>query len=355
MILVLRAASVALAAAALAAPPPAAEPVRVGCFFGGRGYVLFRAYRAGQFERAGVPVAFYSRYLNRSGYEIVPRTQRRMQAMRDGEGAARYFGKVTGAQLERELERGRFDAVTLGESAFLAAAARGAPIVAVASLAHAARGRPSEAIILRSGVVVRGPADFRGLRLASRRSSPGGESSFLRAFVRSLGLDPAKDVTLVDGVDELELRRDFREGKIDGALCHVEMTAELLRDRLGYVYRPMDWMDPAISQALIVFRRDFTRERPREVAAFVSAYADEVRREARRPEAERERETRKGLRTTMKVAGLELPQVDDPPRVDTATLAAAQTLLVREGALARAVDLAPFVDPRPLETADARR
>jgi ABC-type nitrate/sulfonate/bicarbonate transport system substrate-binding protein len=319
------------------------DAIRVGCFFGGRGYVLFRAYLRGYFEREGAPVVFYSEYLGGADFEEVPRSQEAMQAMRVGPGK-RNFGKVTGDEIARAMEAGAFDAGTVGESSFIEAVARGVPLVAVAAMAHSERGRPSEAIVLRTGVVVRSPADLKGKRLASRRSGPGGEAVFLRRFVESVGLDPERDLTLVENVDEDALRRGFRDGSIDGGLCHVEMTAQLVRDGYGVVYRTMDWMDPALSQGLVVFRRDYVAAHRDRVARFVRAYARSVHDESLVPEPERARETRKGLRTTLKISGMDLPRADDPPAVRVDLLEEMQRLLVRDGVVAKAVDLRPFVD-----------
>ncbi|NNN05263.1 MAG: ABC transporter substrate-binding protein [Elusimicrobia bacterium] len=327
--------------------------IRVGCFFGGRSYVLFRAYLHGYFEREDAPAVFYSRYLGETDFVPVPRSQPKMQLMRSGPGPRRNFGKVTGDALVRALEAGDFDAVTVGESSFIAAVSRGAPLVAVAALARSARGRPSEAIVLRKGVVIRSPADFRGKRLAGRRSGPGGEAIFLRRFVESIGLDPRRDVTLIEDVDEDSLRRDFRDGSIDGALCRVEMTAQLVRDGFGVVYRPMDWVDPALSQGLIVFRRDFAARHPDRVARFVRAYARSVHDEALVPQSTRAAETSKGLRTVLRFDGLDLPQADDPPLVRLDLLKQMQTLLVQDGVVAKAVDLTPFVNSGFLENTDA--
>jgi ABC-type nitrate/sulfonate/bicarbonate transport system substrate-binding protein len=323
----------------------------LGCFIGGKSYVLYRAYVHGYFRRAGLPLEFYSQNLDAGEFERVPEDPDAYQNMRKRPDRAMTYGKVTGKDIVAAMEAGLLDAGTVGESSFIEA---GAPIVAVAALAHDVKERPGKAIVLRRGVVIRRPEDFKGKVLVSRRSGPGGDAIFLKEFLESIGLDWRQDATVLENEDESATHELIKSGRADGGLYHVEMAVRLVREGLGDVYRPMDWIDPELSLGLIVFRKDFVSAHPDEVAKFVRAYAEQVRDENRLSPEERAKETRKGLRLTNRFRGMDLPQCDDPPLVRLEPLVAMQKLLLKYGIVDKTVDLKPFIDGRFLDEVKTR-
>jgi len=337
----------AAAGAPLRAEPPAVStaPVRLGYFHGGRTNLLYRAFTHGCFDAAGVGVELYSKAeIREKGFEKVPR-----DAWYEGE----TVGKATGVQIVDRVARGEFDGGAIGEASFLDAVARGEPVVAVALLGHQSTDKPGHAILLRSGVAIRSPADFRGKTLISRRAGPM-DAALLREFVLKLGLDPDKDVKILPQVYEDEAESLLKEGKADGGLFHLLTAKDLIERKIAYIYRPMDWADPQMMQALLVFNRDFLKRSPDKVQRIVDAYVDRIAYERALPDAEKDRSGVKGLMMAEDYQGLSIPTFDPVPKVRPEVLLESERLLVKHGALKRTLDLGPFIDNGFVERAAAR-
>ena len=332
-----------LSGAAQAAQPSTAA-VRLGYFHGGRTGLFYRVCVNGCFAAAGIRLDLYSRRgMRDAGFTRIP-----MGLWLDDEGLA----KASGVDIVDRIAAGELDGGTIGEASFLDAVDRGQPIVAVALLGHQTTDNPSHAILIRRGLEIRSPEDLKGKTLISRKAGPMDEA-LLREFVRQEGLDPDKDVKILPQVYNDEAKSLLIAGKVDGGLYHLLAAKKLIEKKAAYLYRPMDWADPGMLQALLVFHKDYLRRNPDTVRRIVEAYTRRIAFERAIPEEKKDRSFFRGLMMAGDFEGLKVPSHSLPPRVRLEPLAQAQQLLLRSGALKKASKLEPFIDNRFVDQAAA--
>lgn len=318
--------------------PPIKRSVRIGYFHGGRVHCLYRAYVYNYFEEENVPVELYSQYLNQDRFLLVPKEHRDMK-----EDSEKGFGKLTGTKIIKAIENGILDGGTPGESSFVEAVNKGSPIVAVALLGHDVKRKPGKAFLLRKDVVIKSPDDFRGKKFGTRRAGPG-DKIFLSEFFKSIGLNPDKDVTIIDQVSDDRLSELIRKKKIDGALYHLHAGISEIESGLVYLYRPMDWINPELSHALLVFRKDFVKKHPREVKKIIRAYMKRIKYEHALPEEKRLESRDFGLQMLLYYKGMSLPQYNYPPVVNVDLLNQMQDLLFNYKIIGKKTNLNKFID-----------
>ncbi len=66
----------------------------------------------------------------------------------------------------------------------------------------------------------------------------------------------------------------FKEKKIDGGFFHLVRVKILTEENLAYVYRPMNWVDPELSHALLVFNADYLEKNRARVKDIVRVYME---------------------------------------------------------------------------------
>ncbi len=326
-------AALALLAALLAAR--AQTPTRLGYFHGGRTNMVYRAYIHGCLDEGAAPVALLTHRLRSKSYFTIAKDEWLESGM--GEG------KVSGVELVDAIASGTFDGGMIGEASFIDAVRRRLPITAVALLGHQTRGHPGHALIVRRDLVIRSPRDFRGKTLISRRAGPMDEA-LLRAFVAAQGLVPGKDVRILPQVDEDDSVSLLASGKIDGGFYHLLLGELVVRRGFGRIYRPMDWADPEMLQAVLVFNDEFLRHHPERAQRIVSGYIARIGAERRLPESARDRSGMTGMMMEESFRGLTIPTYDSVPFVRVGLLDEAQRLLVAYGGQPRLVDLRPWID-----------
>lgn len=201
----------------------------------------------------------------------------------------------------------------------------------------------------RQGIVIRSPADFAGLKLITRRAGPG-DALFLREFLRQEGV-PETSVTIMDQVDDDQQRPLLREGKVDGGYLHLITIANLIKIKKVYVYRPMNWLNPEISLAVLAFRKDFLSKHRDLVVKIVSAYTKRIGYERTIPEAKLEKTRKHGRTGMMKldVHGMSLPVYDYPPKVRVELLKEMEHVMILHGLLEGTTDIGLFVDNSAVE------
>lgn len=318
--------------------------VKIGYFFGGKSYPLFRAYSNDYFIKEGISVDFYTQYMLKKGFHKVPRSSKEMRDKKNPNGGKTYFGKLTGTTIIEAIEQGIFDGGTVGESSFIVAAHKGSPIVAVAMLGKSEASQPDKAIIIRKGVSINRPEDFKGKTLITRRA---GESDaiFLKEFIESIGLVPGKDVTVIDQVSEDKVESLLRDKKIDGGLYHISTIKRVVNKDLGYVYRKMDWMNAELSQALLVFRKDFVKAHPEAVRRIVKGYMKSLKDEIFVSGKSKIRSKKKDVSpSVLYFQGMNLPQGSYPPLVRLDLLDSMQRLLIKYKVIEQDVKLDNFID-----------
>lgn len=316
------------------------RPVRIGYFHGGRVHCLYRAYVYNYFDKEKVPIELYSQYLNEKGFLLVPKEHQDMKEISE-----KGFGKLTGLRIIKAIEDGILDGGTPGESSFVEAVNKGAPVVAVALLGHDVKGRPGKAFLLRNDVVIKNPGDFRGRKFGTRRAGPG-DKIFLSEFFKSIGLDPNKDVTIIDQIPDDHLSQLIREKKIDGALYHLHAGISEIESGLVYLYQPMDWINPEISHALLVFRKDFVKQHSKEVKSIVRGYMKRIKDEYSLPEEKKLESQDFGLQMLLYYKGMSLPQYNYPPLISLDLLEQMQGLLFDYKIIKQKSNLKKFIDNR---------
>lgn len=351
---------------AAAGPSPAEPPcVRVGYVDSNRSRMLYRARLFGHFERAGVRVELWTRFSRAEGLVRIPRSHEGYLALRRREPGLGRLGKFTGIEAVSRMLEGQWDAAVVGEASFLVSAHRGSPIVAVAMLGHDVADYPGYSILLSTRVVIRGPADFRGKRLVSRRAGPSDEI-FLREFLESVGLagDPA--VRVRHQVPDEDVLRLLPEGEIDGGLYHLKDEIKLTESGAAYRFRGMDWVDPELPHALLVFPRDFPAANPDAVGRLLDGYLSRIALERSREHRPRWRPVENaadpglGIERAIKSMshpvheGRRVPSYDLPPLVRPELLRRMQDLLLKHGRIDRKVRLDEYVDNRFVQEAYRR-
>ena len=323
------------------------KAVRIGYFQGGRVNMIYRAHINGSFSREGVIVKLYTKDLKGEKLYEVPQSNDEMKRLSKGK---LNFGKISGTEIVDRMLAGDLDGGTIGESSFVYAVNKHMPIVAVAMLGYDSV--PGKAIIMRKGVKINKPGDLKGKTLISRRAGPG-DAVFLREFIESIGLDPKKDLKIIDQVSEDDADNWIRDGKIDGGLYHLVQTKKIVESGDAYVYRPMDWMDSRLSHAVLVFRKDYLDGHRPEVQKIVNAYVKRVAYEKKLPKSERDKSWDKGLMMEGEFEDMSIPAYDMPPRLRPELLQKMQDLLLKYGEINRKADLTKHLDYSFVENAAA--
>lgn len=321
-------------------PAEVKAEVKIAYFHGGRTMLLYRAYINDEFEKEGISVKLITKNLKDSEYYVLSKNYEDIKTKK-------LQGKARGGELINEALDENADAATPGESSFIEAVRKGSPIVAVAELGHDTKDQPAHAIIFRKDVIVKSPGDIKGKVLNTRRAGAG-DKVFLEEFLSQNGLDPQKDVTLIDQVEDDESHKGLINGTFDGGFYHLMTVQSLVKNGDAYVYRKFNWVNPEISQALLVFRKDFVKKHPEEVKNVIRAYMKRIRYEHALPREERLKDPgegyQKGLQMAKDFQGMNLPQYDDPPLVQIDLLEKMQDLLLKHGALDKKADISSFVD-----------
>lgn len=242
------------------------EEVKIGYFHGGRTMLLYRAFINGEFDSLNLKLV--TKDLGKENYYEVTKS---FEDTTNNEN----YGKVRGGELIDEVVAGRLDGATVGESSFIKAVLDGKPVVAVALLGFDSKERPAHAILMRTGVKVDKPLDLKGKKLITRRAGDGDET-FLREYLVQQGLDPDKDVKLVTQVDDREWVDSFVTGDFDGGYFHEMAVEQVVGRKEGYVLRKLDWVNPVLSQAVLVFHKDFLKRNPERVKKILKVYVDRI-------------------------------------------------------------------------------
>jgi ABC-type nitrate/sulfonate/bicarbonate transport system substrate-binding protein len=114
------------------------------------------------------------------------------------------------------------------------------------------------------------------------------------------------------------------------------------------MYRAMDWMNAEISHALLVFRKDFIEEYPKEVQNIITAYMKRIKYENSIPKQEKissiHPENNLGLQLGFQLNGSSIPVYDYPPLVRVELLEEVQDLLFEYGEIDNKIDLNQHID-----------
>ena len=313
-------------------------PVRIGYFHGTPTNMIYRAHINNYFDEEVIDVKLYTKFLRGEEFFEVPKSEEEKKKLAEGMIG---FGAVSGMEVADEIMRGEFDGGTIGSSSFVASIHKGVPLVAVAMLGYDAV--PKKAIVMRNDVKINSPEDFMGKTLISLRSGPG-DAIILREFLKDIGLVANKDLTVIDQVDGDYANEWLREKKIDGGLYHLGVTRRLVLSGVAYVYRPMNWMDSAISHVVLAFHKDYIESHREEVQKVVNAYVKRILYEKNLPDEQKDRSWDKGLMMEGEFQGMRVPAYDLPPKLRVDLLQEVQNLLLEYGEIDSIVDINNFID-----------
>lgn len=316
--------------------------VRIGYFHGGRVNKIFQAYMNGYFEEEGVNIKLYTKFLHSPELIELPDTIEQFKKLSNSRGDKDQFGKMSGIEIVAKIIDGELDGGTIGESSFVASIAKGLPIIAVAQLGYDSV--PGKAILIRSDIKINSVEDLKGKTLISRRAGPG-DAIFLREFLKSVNLDPEKDITVIDQVnDDKYLNEVLQNKEVDGGLYHLLGAKKLVESNVAYVYRPMDWMNSQLSHAVLVFHKDYLEKYPNNVSKIIRGYMRRVEYEKNLPDLEKDRSWDKSFMMEGEFQGMKIPKYDLPPLVRVQLLKEMQDLLFEYGEIDEKIDINKYVD-----------
>ena len=335
------------------------SPVRIALFVGGRTASLYRAAINGYFKKFNANVVYITKDLYGSNKdegmghnEYKTYDDDNVREILSNEMSA----KARGDDLVDLVLSGRADAATIGETSFIKSIRNGAPIVAVANLGHDIKEYPGHAMVFRKGLKIKAGKDFKGMRFISRRSS-GGDYVFLREFFISEGLDPDHDVKIIESnLGDDKFREAFKDGSADGAFAHLR---PILSDLYLYnIYRPLNWVNADLSQAVLVFKKEFLEKNPEQVEKIVEAIMINNMDELSLPEnkkpidiendktrMKKNRGYHVGRETVqIEFRGMRLPKMDKIPYVNIDLLNEMQILLLKHNVIDKTTKLDGFID-----------
>lgn len=283
--------------------------IRVGYFHGGRTMLLYRALVSDYFEKEKLTAYFFTKQLRATTWDKYDRTGD------ENTFIGRKAGKATGIELTDLLLKKEVDISFIGEAAFILACSQKKPIVAIAQLGADEVNEGGHSIVIRKGIKINSPKDLEKIVWGTRRSS-GGDDIFLKEFLYQEGVDLSK-VKIISGIDDDEITKFIKKGKIQGAYHHLMMVRNDEINGILYTYRKLDWVNPAISQAIAIVSRDYYENNRETLKKFVRAYMKRTAYEKSLPEEERRKsvklEKRKGFKLSlyeleMDHKGMNLPQ-----------------------------------------------
>ncbi|MCX5795438.1 MAG: ABC transporter substrate-binding protein [Elusimicrobia bacterium] len=320
----------------------ALTPVRIGYFHGGRTNVIYRTSVFGYFDQEGILVDLYTASLNDQSLYKVPKTHDETLKLKK-KLSDEEFSKMRGTEIVDAMMKGDVEAGTIGESSFIQCVNEGKPIVAVALLGFDTIERPGHAIGMRSDLVIKSTADFSGKVLVTRRAGPG-DYIFLMEFLRSIGHEGDKTIKVIPQVPDDKIAVQLKNKEVDGGYYHLMTVAGLEAAGLLRSYRALNWLNPEMSQAVLVFRKDFVVQHPDSVQKVVDAYIRRIAYEKTIPERKADRSWDKGVMMKSEFKGMMIPQYALPPSVRPELLEAMQDLLLKYGFIKSKTDLRDAID-----------
>jgi len=272
--------------------------LNVGYFHGGRTMLLYRALVNDYFEREKLTAYFFTKELRSSKWEKYDRNGDETTFL------GRRAGKATGLELVDLLMSKKVDMSFIGEAAFMKSCAEDVPIVAIAQLGSDEESKGGHSIVIKKGIKINGPKDLEKIVWGTRRSS-GGDDIFLKEFLYQEGVDLSK-VKIISGIDDDKITKAIVSGKIQGAYHHLMMVRNDEINGYLYTYRKLDWVNPNISQAIAVVRRDYFEKNREIIKRFVRGYMKRIAFEHNLPDEVRKKNAKMPDQKTYQISLYEL-------------------------------------------------
>lgn len=324
------------------------DRVGVAYFLGGRTAILYRPYLDKKFQSTGVKVELYSKSLyDRKGKGFL--THRDYYRIPEEHVFTDTQFKATGIELIELMLSGSNIGASIGETAFIQGITKKVPMVAVAELGFDAKETPGHAMVLCGNHPYNKAEDLKGLKFGSRRSA-GGDELFMREFFSSIGLDPNKDVQVFGNMADDKLGKKIQTGELDGMYAHLMSIPEMPKH--CRVIRKLDWINPEVSSALLVFPKDWLAKNRENVKKMLKVMVEQIAYEHKMSKDERRKKewkNQKGIEIEMDTEDMQLPKVRDLPTVRIDMLNSICDLLRKHKVSEPPKDISPYVDNSLLE------
>jgi ABC-type nitrate/sulfonate/bicarbonate transport system substrate-binding protein len=296
---------------------------RVGFFLGGRTGSFLRFWLKNHQNKEGLIIELLTKNIRKeSYYKLDPLHTEYINSK---------LGKATGDELVDLVMRGEADAALIGETAFIKMVHKKIPLVAIAETGHDVTGEAGHGMIFQKGIDLKNPQSWKGLTFGARRSA-GGDLIVLKEFLSSRGLNPEKDVKIIDQIDDDKIPRYFKKKKFDASYVHLSTIRGLLsgKDKDKYqLYGALDWIKPEISQAILVINPKFLKENEKALKKLLKEYSNFIISENKLPAEKRLKKGKKGIQLEENFFGMNYPQSYDCPYVRTELLEEWQKILVK--------------------------
>jgi len=319
------------------------SPVRVGFAHGGCCRSFFRAYLSDSFDQAGVDVRLRTSFADDPyRFELVTRNFEREHERRGYEG----MGAVSGRVLDEMIVAGELDGALVSESDLLLDYHEGLPLVVVARMGHTEADRPGLMLVTRSGFEPQSVEDLHGKTLSTRQDSPS-DRIFLQELLSQHGMEEGVDYQMLEGIPDEEQFKWLAKGSFDAGLYRTCGATKLIKEGKAELFKPMDWIEPELASAYLVFHRDFVESRPDDVRRLLRGLAWRLDYESRIPSGERLERRDFNYIIDFPFMGSRLPHTTFPFEAKASQLEPAQALLVKHGLLEGPRDLRPLVRSAP--------
>ena len=317
------------------------EKVRIGYFHGGRTMNVYRAFIFGYYDKEKLDVELITRTLRSDVFRTTPKKYEDIMHFNG-------WGKAKGDELLKLMMEDKVELATIGETSFLKAIGRGEDIVAVAELGFDTLKNPGHLIGLLKGVKAETAEDLKNIRWGARRSS-GGDEVILKEFFVSKGIKPS-EVRIDRDLAEHKLKKGLLKGKIQGAYFHLMQFQKLYKKGILKMYTPLDWIDPRMSQSVLVVKRSYLNKNRETVLKILKAlkkrtmFENSLSLEERLKRAEGTY-AMEGLQMERRFLGiLNLPQFRNHPTVRVEILEKMQDLLLKHNVIKNKTDISKYID-----------
>ena len=299
--------------------------IRLGYFYGGRLDSLYIAKMQGYFKEEGLDVELWTKIPDEKILIKLPDDNSTFMKMYEKN---KLLGRMSGVEIIDEMMKDNLDGGGIGEASFITSTQYSYPIIAVAELGHCQRDKPCRGLVVRNGVNITKPEDFKGKRVCFIREGSG-DDALLKMFFDVNNISYKKDVELVVVEDKNKFDL-IRRGEVDACLFHYHHIKHLIENEKNvYLYQGVDWVNPELSLAVLVFKKDFIEKYPEVIEKFMKAFIKSLNEENKE---------------TTELLGLADPVNENPPLVRIKLLEEKQEIMLKYELIDKKVDLNKYID-----------
>jgi hypothetical protein len=312
------------------------DPFRVGFFLGGRTGTFFRYWQSKTNEKK-FPIALVTKNIRENKFFVIKKF--------NVKAVDKKWSKASGDELINLMLEGKADSALIGETSFVKMVQNKLPIVAIAETGHDVSGEAGHAMIFRENIDLNNPQSWKGLTFGARRSS-GGDLIILKEFLLSVGLDPNKDVKIIDQIDDDKFAKYLKKRKIDAGYFHLASARGIVAadPKKFRIYKSLDWVKPEISSALLVVNKDYLIKNKNNLKRMLQEYSKFIINEKKMSKVVRNTKSVRGIQMEENFMGMNFPQSYDCPYVRSELLVEWQKILVKHQVVKNENNLSAYID-----------